>query len=128
MTSMRNSCTFDGHSQHPGRNIVSRNSLEAPSRMLDVSVSSLVASSGTDTIEECGLGAAILTSSHSGGSGKDMCSRIKPGCTSNGDCNRIVRDQFTQTPENISQETRHFKLKSFKIQLNNVTPSTLNFR
>ncbi|XP_031343923.1 5-hydroxytryptamine receptor 2B isoform X2 [Photinus pyralis] len=37
------------------------------------------------------------------------------------------RDQSTQTPENIAKETRNFKLRSLKLQLNNV-PSNLNFR
>lgn len=36
-------------------------------------------------------------------------------------------DQGTQTPENIARETRNFKLRTLKLQLN-VTPTTLNLR
>ncbi|KAK9703634.1 hypothetical protein QE152_g29210 [Popillia japonica] len=35
------------------------------------------------------------------------------------------RDQSTQTPDNIAKETRNFKLRSLKLQLNNV-PTNLN--
>ncbi|XP_022918963.1 5-hydroxytryptamine receptor 2C [Onthophagus taurus] len=37
------------------------------------------------------------------------------------------RDKSTQTPENIAKETRNFRLRSLKLQLNSV-PSNLNFR
>ncbi|KAL0281669.1 UNVERIFIED_CONTAM: hypothetical protein PYX00_002585 [Menopon gallinae] len=43
-----------------------------------------------------------------------------------GRCNS-VRDQGTQTSENIAKETRNFRLKSLKLQLS-VTPSALNLR
>ncbi|XP_046746335.1 alpha-1D adrenergic receptor [Diprion similis] len=36
-------------------------------------------------------------------------------------------DQGTQTPENIARETRNFKLRTLKLQLN-VTPTALNLR
>lgn len=38
------------------------------------------------------------------------------------------RDQSTQTPENIARETRNFKLRSLKLQLNNVPTNLTNFR
>ncbi|XP_055676690.1 octopamine receptor [Lutzomyia longipalpis] len=36
-------------------------------------------------------------------------------------------DQSTQTPSNIARETRRSKLKSIKLQLNNVTPTAINW-
>ncbi|XP_045472458.1 5-hydroxytryptamine receptor 2A-like [Harmonia axyridis] len=38
------------------------------------------------------------------------------------------RDQSTQTPENIAKETRNYKLRSLKLQLNNVPTNLSNFR
>ncbi|XP_050502365.1 5-hydroxytryptamine receptor 2A isoform X1 [Diabrotica virgifera virgifera] len=38
------------------------------------------------------------------------------------------RDQSTQTPENISKETRNCKLRSLKLQLNHTTSNLTNFR
>nr|XP_018899668.1 PREDICTED: D(2) dopamine receptor [Bemisia tabaci] len=38
-----------------------------------------------------------------------------------------VCDRETQTPDNIARETRNFRLKTLRLQLN-VTPSTLNLR
>ncbi|XP_044752430.1 5-hydroxytryptamine receptor 2C-like isoform X2 [Coccinella septempunctata] len=48
------------------------------------------------------------------------------GVTSNG--RSSLRDQSTQTPENIAKETRNYKLKSLKLQLNNVPTNLTNFR
>ncbi|XP_074040670.1 5-hydroxytryptamine receptor 2A isoform X2 [Leptinotarsa decemlineata] len=41
---------------------------------------------------------------------------------------RSSRDQSTQTPENIAKETRNFKLRSLKLQLNHTTSNFTNFR
>jgi hypothetical protein len=38
------------------------------------------------------------------------------------------KDQSTQTPENIARETRNCKLRSLKLQLNNVPSNLSNFR
>ncbi|CAH1954206.1 unnamed protein product [Acanthoscelides obtectus] len=38
------------------------------------------------------------------------------------------QDQSTQTPENIARETKNFKLRSLKLQLNNTTSNLTNFR
>lgn len=38
------------------------------------------------------------------------------------------RDQSTQTPENIARETRNFRLRTLKLQLNNVPTNLTNFR
>ncbi|XP_044739523.1 5-hydroxytryptamine receptor 2C-like [Chrysoperla carnea] len=53
--------------------------------------------------------------------------QISSSSSNNGGCTSVM-DQSTQTPENIARETRNFKLRSLKLQLNNVTPSTLNLR
>lgn len=49
------------------------------------------------------------------------------GGTSSGS-SQGCRDQSTQTPENIARETRNCKLKSLKLQLNNVPSNLSNFR
>ncbi|KAK9888412.1 hypothetical protein WA026_000661 [Henosepilachna vigintioctopunctata] len=73
-----------------------------------------------------------LSASHSqisyanGGGGRDGVAHIGGGVTSKG--RTIHRDQSTQTPENIAKETRNCKLKSLKLQLNNVPSNLTNFR
>ncbi|KAL3282805.1 hypothetical protein HHI36_005970, partial [Cryptolaemus montrouzieri] len=73
-----------------------------------------------------------LSGSHSqlpcvnGGGGRDGVSITGGGGVSS-KARTGHRDQSTQTPDNIAKETRNCKLKSFKLQLNNVPSNLTNF-